>query len=127
MIVAVLTRHAGLALGQADVFVNVAGGLRIDEPGADLGIALAFASAARGAPVPAGVAAFGEIGLTGRLRPASQAERRLEECGKLGLSTVIVPAGTKPRRGVDAKAVETLRQAIGAGLAPKKGASEPAR
>ncbi len=127
MIVAVLTRHAGLALGQADVFVNVAGGLRIDEPGADLGIALAIASAARGAPVPAGVAAFGEIGLTGRLRPASQAERRLEECGKLGLSTVIVPAGTKPRRGVDAKAVETLRQAIGAGLAPKKGASEPAR
>jgi DNA repair protein RadA/Sms len=127
MIVAVLTRHAGLALGQADVFVNVAGGLRIDEPGADLGIALAIASAARGAPVPAGVAAFGEIGLTGRLRPASQAERRLEECGKLGLSTVIVPAGTKARRGVDAKPVESLRQAIDAGLAPKKGASEPAR
>ena len=127
MIVAVLTRHAGLALGQADVFVNVAGGLRIDEPGADLGIALAIASAARGAAVPAGVAAFGEIGLTGRLRPASQADRRLEECGKLGLSTVVVPAGTKARRGVEAKAVETLRQALGAGLAPKEGASEPAR
>jgi DNA repair protein RadA/Sms len=127
MIVAVLTRHAGLALGQADVFVNVAGGLRIDEPGADLGIALAIASAARGAPVPAGVAAFGEIGLTGRLRPASQAERRLEECGKLGLSTVVVPAGTKARRGVEAKAVDTLRQAIGAGLAARKGGQEPAR
>ena len=77
MIVAVLSRHAGIALGQADVFVNVAGGVRIDEPGADLGIALAIASAARGVPVPAGVAAFGEIGLTGRLRPASQADRRL--------------------------------------------------
>ena len=59
MIVAVLSRHAGISLGQADVFVNVAGGVRIDEPGADLGIALAIASAARGAPVPAGVAAFG--------------------------------------------------------------------
>jgi DNA repair protein RadA/Sms len=123
MIVAVLTRHAGVSLGQADVFVNVAGGVRIDEPGADLGIALAIASAAKGAPVPAGVAAFGEIGLTGRLRPASQADRRLEECAKLGLATVVVPAGTKARRGVEARPAETLRRALGAGLAAK----EPAR
>jgi DNA repair protein RadA/Sms len=85
------------------------------------------AGAARGAPVPAGVAAFGEIGLTGRLRPASQAERRLEECAKLGLRTVIVPAGTKARRGVDAKAVDSLRRAVGAGLAGKEAAVEPAR
>src|SRR5438552_4571900 len=87
MIVAVLARHAGLPLGQADVFVNVAGGLRIDEPGADLAVALAIASAARAAPAHSGLAAFGEIGLTGRLRPATQAERRLEECAKLGLET----------------------------------------
>jgi DNA repair protein RadA/Sms len=127
MIVAVLSRHAGLPLGSADVFVNVAGGVRIDEPGADLGIALAIASAARGAPVPAGVAAFGEIGLTGRLRPASQADRRLEECAKLGLRIVIVPAGTKARRGVDAKAVDSLRRAVGEGLAGKEAAVEPAR
>ena len=80
MIVAVCSRHAGLALGGADVFVNVAGGVRIDEPGADLAIALAIASASRGTPVREGIAAFGEIGLTGRLRPAAQAERRLEEC-----------------------------------------------
>jgi DNA repair protein RadA/Sms len=85
MIVAVLARHGGLALGGADVFVNVAGGVRIDEPGADLGIALAIASASRGAPVREGIAAFGEIGLTGRLRPATQAARRLDECRKLGL------------------------------------------
>ena len=65
MIVAVLGRHAGLRLGSADVFVNVAGGVRIDEPGADLAVALAIASAARGVPVLEGVAAFGEIGLTG--------------------------------------------------------------
>jgi DNA repair protein RadA/Sms len=116
MIVAVLTRHGGIALGQADVFVNVAGGLRIDEPGADLGVALAIASAAKGLAVPAGTAAFGEIGLTGRLRPAAQAERRLEECAKLGLTTAIVPAATKVRPGVGATAVETLKQAIGAAL-----------
>ena len=69
MIVAVLSRHAGVPLGSADVFVNVAGGLRIDEPGADLAIAMAIASAQKGAPVREGIAVFGEIGLTGRLRP----------------------------------------------------------
>jgi DNA repair protein RadA/Sms len=126
MIVAVLSRHGGIALGQADVFVNVAGGLRIDEPGADLAVALAIASAARGSAVPAGTAAFGEIGLTGRLRPATQAERRLEECGKLGLGTVIVPAATNGRPGLETCAVETLRQAIDVALAPEASA-EPRR
>src|SRR5437763_3588819 len=86
MIVAVLSRHAGVALGSADVFVNVAGGVRIDEPGADLAIALAIASAARGVPVRESTAAFGEVGLTGRLRPATQAERRREACEKLGVA-----------------------------------------
>ncbi len=85
MIVAVLARHGRLPLGGADVFVNVAGGVRIDEPGADLGIALAIASAARNVPVRDGLAAFGELGLTGRLRPATQGPRRGEECRKLGL------------------------------------------
>jgi DNA repair protein RadA/Sms len=105
MIVAVLSRHAGLPLGSADVFVNVAGGVRIDEPGADLGVALAIASAARGVPVREGLAAFGEIGLTGRLRPATQADRRADECRKFGCETVLGP-GT-----------ETLRKALGAALA----------
>ncbi|MDQ5821028.1 MAG: DNA repair protein RadA [Actinomycetota bacterium] len=116
MIVAVLSRHAGIALGSADVFVNVAGGVRIDEPGADLAIALAIASAARGTPVRDGTAAFGEIGLTGRLRPATQAERRLEECAKLGLTTVIAPEGTTARGKLRPTQAETLRQAIKAGL-----------
>ena len=101
---AVLTRHAGLPLGTADVFVNVAGGVRIDEPGADLGIALAIASAAKGVPVREGLASFGEIGLTGRLRPAAQADRRIEECRKFGVSTVIGPD------------IETLRRALAAAL-----------
>jgi DNA repair protein RadA/Sms len=116
MIVAVLSRHAGLALGAADVFVNVAGGVRIDEPGADLAVALAIASAARGAPVRDGVAAFGEIGLTGRLRPATQSERRLEECAKLGLRTVLAPAGTPSRGALAPTEADTLRHAIGAAL-----------
>jgi DNA repair protein RadA/Sms len=115
MIVAVLSRHARIALGQADVFVNVAGGVRIDEPGADLAIALAIASAAKNAPVRAGTAAFGEIGLTGRLRPATQAERRLEECGKFGLAEVVVPAGTSPGKARLLEA-ETLGKAVAAGL-----------
>jgi DNA repair protein RadA/Sms len=116
MIVAVLSRHGGVPLAQADVFVNVVGGVRIDEPGADLAVGLAIASAAKGAAIRAGRAAFGEIGLTGRLRPAAQADRRLEECAKLGLGEVIAPAATKSKRGLETVAVETLRQAIGAAL-----------
>jgi DNA repair protein RadA/Sms len=117
MIVAVLGRHAGIPLANADVFVNVAGGVRIEEPGADLAVALAIASAARGVPVREGCAAFGEIGLTGRLRGTSQGERRLEECAKLGIATVIAPAGTTSRAAPRVAAVETLREAIAAGLA----------
>jgi DNA repair protein RadA/Sms len=116
MIVAVLGRHARLALGSADVFVNVAGGVRIDEPGADLAIALAVASAARSAPVRDATAAFGEIGLTGRLRPATQAERRLAECAKLGLTTVVAPSGTAPTASVRVLEAETVGMALGAAL-----------
>ncbi len=116
MIVAVLGRHARLGLGAADVFVNVAGGVRIDEPGADLAVALAIASAARGVAVKEGLAAFGELGLTGRLRAAAQAERRLEECAKLGLKAVLVPTGTV--RGDRPALVEagTAAEALHAGL-----------
>ena len=116
MIVAVLSRHAGIALGQADVFVNVAGGVRIDEPGADLAIALAVVSAAKGHPLKPKLAAFGEIGLTGRLRPAAQAERRLEECGKLGLVGAVAPAGTKVRGKLRILEAESLREAARAAI-----------
>jgi DNA repair protein RadA/Sms len=116
MIVAVLGRHARLALGQADVFVNVAGGVRIDEPGADLAVALAIASAARGTPVKEGLAAFGELGLTGRLREATQAERRLEECAKLGFRAVLVPKGTARRAQLALAEAETVAAAVRAGL-----------
>ena len=124
MIVAVLGRHAGVPLASADVFVNVAGGVRIEEPGADLAVALAISSAARGVPVREGLAAFGEIGLTGRLRQPSQVERRLDECAKLGIVAAVAPPGAAERTSIRVVSAETLRAAITAGLergAPGRG------
>src|SRR5438128_11080534 len=116
MIVAVLARHARLPLGQADVFVNVAGGVRIDEPGADLAVALAIASASGGVAVKDGLAAFGELGLTGRLRVATPAERRLEACAKLGFTAVLAPKGTPSRAKLTLAEAETAREAVRTGL-----------
>jgi DNA repair protein RadA/Sms len=126
MIVAVLGRHAGVPLASSDVFVNVAGGVRIEEPGADLAVALAIASAARGVPIREGVAAFGEIGLTGRLRQASQVDRRLEECAKLGVAIVVAPPGGSPRQSPRLAGVETLRDALRAALEARPPAEEAA-
>jgi DNA repair protein RadA/Sms len=106
LVLAVLGRHAGLGLGTSDVFVNVVGGVRIDEPGADLAVALAVASAARGvATEPAPLACFGEIGLTGELRSVAHPDRRVQEAAKFGLEAVVSPAGAR-----------TLRDAVKAAL-----------
>jgi DNA repair protein RadA/Sms len=100
LVLAVLGRHGGIGLGAADVFVNVVGGVRVGEPGSDLAVALAVASAAkRTALVGAGgrpLACFGELGLTGELRTVAHADRRLAEAAKFGLAPVIEPgvAGT---------------------------------
>jgi DNA repair protein RadA/Sms len=98
LVLAVLSRHAGLQLGSSDVFVSVAGGVRVEEPGADLAIALAVASAARGVALEDAsgrpVAAFGEIGLTGELRYVSHAERRAAEAAKFGLEPAAGDART---------------------------------
>jgi DNA repair protein RadA/Sms len=94
LVIAVLVRHAGVSLGSSDVFVSVAGGVRVDEPGADLAVALALASAARGEPLGDGgrpLGAFGELGLTGELRHAAHPDRRLAEAKKFGLTEVIAP------------------------------------
>ena len=110
LVLAVLSRHAGVQLGSSDVFVSVAGGVRVEEPGADLAIALAVASAARGVALGGEegrpVAAFGEIGLTGELRYVAHPERRLAEAAKFGLGPVLSP-------GADAR---TLRAALAAVL-----------
>jgi DNA repair protein RadA/Sms len=113
LVLAVLARHGGVALGACDVFVNVVGGVRIDEPGADLAVALAVASASRGTMLgEAGAstppAAFGELGLTGELRWVAHPERRIAEARRFGLDPVIAP------RGTEATAVATLRAALAA-------------
>ena len=99
MLVAVLGRHAGLKLSSSDIFVTIAGGIRIDEPAADLAVALAVASAQRDQPLPAGAAVFGEISLTGGLRSCSQSERRVAEAGRAGFDRIVVPAADARRTG----------------------------
>jgi DNA repair protein RadA/Sms len=91
MIAAVLTRRVGLKLGEADIFVNVVGGLKIDEPAADLAIAAAVASSMRDLPVKADTVLIAEIGLAGELRMPGQMPVRLREAAKLGFKTAIVP------------------------------------
>ncbi len=89
MLIAVLARHAGLNLTGHDVYVNVAGGLRIDEPAADLAVAVALASSMRERPVKPATAVAGEVALSGRLRAAARAERRLLEATRLGFARLI--------------------------------------
>lgn len=92
LIVAVLSRRAGLRLGEQDVFVNVIGGMRVGEPAADLAIAAAIASSNKDAPVRAEAVLIGEIGLSGELRMVGQMLSRLREAAKLGFKTAVVPA-----------------------------------
>jgi DNA repair protein RadA/Sms len=92
MILAVLERRVGLHLGTHDVYASVAGGLRVNEPAADLGIALAIASSFRNIPLPPDAVAFGELGLSGELRAVAQSPRREGEARKLGYTTLFTPA-----------------------------------
>jgi len=109
LVLAVLGRHAGIGLGAADVFVNVVGGVRIDDPGADLAVALAVASAVKRSQLRASngrpLACFGELGLTGELRTVAHGDRRLAEAQKFGLTPVVEP-----------EAHSTLRVAFAAAL-----------
>jgi DNA repair protein RadA/Sms len=90
-VIAVLSRHAGVRLGDADVFVSVAGGARAMDPAADLAMALAVTSAHRGIPLAAGTAAFGELGLTGAVRPAGHGGRRLAAAAAHGMNAAVTP------------------------------------
>ena len=92
LLVAVLTKHAGINLSSSDIYVNVVGGLRVSEPAADLAIILSIASAFSDIPVPAGLVAFGEVGLSGEVRSVSQVSKRLSEAKKLGLNVAIGPS-----------------------------------
>jgi DNA repair protein RadA/Sms len=94
MILAVLDARAGLGVSAHDVYLNVAGGLKVGEPAADLAAAAALLSSFTGRSLPRDCVFFGEISLSGDVRPASQAELRLKEAVKLGFTHAIVPAGT---------------------------------
>ncbi|MEA2209425.1 MAG: hypothetical protein QOF54_1902 [Solirubrobacteraceae bacterium] len=117
LVLAVLGRHGRIGTGRSDVFVNVVGGVRIDEPGCDLAVALAVASASRGVAIAAGQApapraCFGELGLTGELRWVGHPERRLQEAARHGCSDVIAP----PDSGSGACEAPTLRDALALAL-----------
>jgi DNA repair protein RadA/Sms len=121
LVLAILARHGRVGVGGHDVFVNVVGGVRVDEPGVDLAIALAVAGARRGVPIAvakgsAPLACFGELGLTGELRWVGHPERRLQEAARYGLRDVLAPSGS----GAGAREVGTLREALGAAL-PRQG------
>jgi len=127
MLCAVLSRRAGLTLQDQDVYVNVTGGVRVEEPAADLGVALAIASAMRDKPVGKGTACFGEVGLTGDLRYVSGAARRTSEMAKMGFDRIIRPegamdgpsgddAGGGPRREASVVEVGTLEEAVAVAL-----------
>jgi DNA repair protein RadA/Sms len=96
MLLAVLESRCGLALGGRDVYLNVAGGLRIGEPAADLAVAAALVSALSDRPVPPAAVLFGEVGLAGEVRAVGHTEARLKEAAKLGFEQIIMPAaGTR--------------------------------
>jgi DNA repair protein RadA/Sms len=95
MLAAVLERSVGLSLAGQDIFLNVAGGIRVAEPAADLAVAAALMSAQRGRPLPADAVFFGEVGLAGEVRAVAQADLRLREAAKLGFARAFVPAAKK--------------------------------
>ncbi len=123
LITAVLSKRVGLRLGNQDIMVNVVGGLKIDEPAADLGIALAIASSFRDVSVDPQLVAIGEVGLSGELRAVSQLDRRVNEAARLGFKRCLVPkvgARFSPLpKDIELIPASTLREAIRVGLAGK--------
>ena len=116
LLLAVLEKRMGMNLGQQDVFVNIAGGLKIDEPAVDLGIAVSIASSLRDVPVDSSSIAIGEIGLGGEIRTISQVERRVQEAAKLGFKKIVVPQnnlkGLKTNGEIEVIGVDRIEKAI---------------
>lgn len=116
LLLAVLEKRAGVMLGQYDVFANIAGGVRIDEPAADLGIAISIISSLRDKPVDSQSVTVGEIGLNGEVRTVSQIEKRVQEAAKLGFQRIILPKnntkGVQRDSGIQIVGVERIEEAI---------------
>jgi DNA repair protein RadA/Sms len=115
MLLAVLNRHGGLSLQDHDVFANVVGGLSLHETASDLPVLLTLASSLRDKPLPATLVAFGEVGLTGEVRPVAYGEERLREAAKQGFRVAIVASDNAPRKpieGLQVKSVSRLSEAL---------------
>jgi DNA repair protein RadA/Sms len=120
MMLAVLHRHGGIALADHDVFINVVGGMRVTETGADLPMLLALFSSFRDRPAPDRMVCFGEVGLSGEIRPVHDGEQRLREAAGHGFTRALVPAANAPRKAVAGLEViplqhvsEALEKALG--------------
>ena len=111
-----LEKRAGLNLMAEDVFVNVAGGMTVDEPAADLAVVAAVASSVRNRPIQPGTAVFGEVGLAGEVRGTSQAALRVREAAQMGFTRCVVPEGNCPREdlpeGLEVAAVKNVSEAL---------------
>jgi DNA repair protein RadA/Sms len=116
MVLAVLTRRAGIPVGSHDCYASTVGGVRLAEPSADLALALAVAGAFRDAPLPQGLVAIGEVGLAGDIRPVTGLPRRLTEASRIGFTRAVVPAGSltegAPPRGVRVREVSSVAEAV---------------
>jgi hypothetical protein len=128
LIIAVLTKHMGLPLSGQDVVVNVVGGIRLEEPAADLPISLAIASSFHSAPLNPGLIALGEVGLNGELRPVPQLDRRLREAARLGFSACLLPAASRGSAGGQADMqllfACTVQEALRLALPRRRGGKE---
>jgi len=120
LIIAVLEKRMGMFLQTQDAYLNVAGGVKLDEPAVDLAIAVSIASSFKDAPTRPFDVVFGEIGLTGEVRAVSRAEQRVKEAQKLGFKRIIMPEkslkGWSPPSGIEIIGVETVAQALSAAL-----------
>jgi DNA repair protein RadA/Sms len=115
MLIAVLHRHGGLQVGDQDVFVNVVGGVKVLETSADLALLLAIVSSFRDRVLPQDLVVFGEVGLSGEIRPVPSGQERLHEAAKHGFRRAIVPRGNQPKQapaGMEVIGVATLQEAL---------------
>ncbi len=115
LLLAVLHRHAGIACFDQDVFVNAVGGVKIDEPAADLAVLLAIVSSLKNTPLPAKLVVFGEVGLAGEVRPVQRGQERLREAAKLGFAQALIPYANKPKQaiaGLEVIAVRRVEEAV---------------
>ena len=115
LLLAVLHRHAGIACFDQDVFVNAVGGVKIDEPAADLPVLLAIVSSLKNTPLPAKLVVFGEVGLVGEVRPVQRGQERLREAAKLGFTHALIPHANRPRQpiaGLEVNAVRRVEEAV---------------